>query len=118
VGADLDRAYAGADALVLASRIETYGMVVTEALARGLPVIATAPGGLPEALRGPDPGLEAGLLVPVGDRDAFAAALRAWLTDRGLRESLRRAATARRETLTGWPDTTERIAAVLELAAA
>ena len=51
-GADLDLAYAHADALVLASRAETYGMVVTEALARGIPVVATSVGGLPEALGG------------------------------------------------------------------
>ena len=50
IGDDLASAYAAADVLVLASRAETYGMVVTEALARGLPVIATAVGGLPEAL--------------------------------------------------------------------
>ena len=60
IGDDLAHAYATADVLVLASRAETYGMVVTEALARGLPVIATAVGGLPEALGGPtmaaDPG--------------------------------------------------------------
>ena len=49
-GADLDAAYAAADVLVLASRAETYGMVVTEALARGLPVIASAVGGVPEAV--------------------------------------------------------------------
>ena len=63
-GADLDTAYAAADVLVLASRGETYGMVVTEALARGLPVIATAVGGLPEAVgRGAD-GDTPGILVP------------------------------------------------------
>ena len=60
-GAELDASYAGADLLVLASRGETYGMVVTEALARGIPVLATAVGGLPEAIgRAPDgsvPGL-------------------------------------------------------------
>ena len=49
------------------SRAETYGMVVTEALARGLPVIARDVGGVPEALgvarRRPTPGL----LTPAGD---------------------------------------------------
>ena len=49
-GSELDAAYAAADVLVLASRAETYGMVVTEALSRGLPVIAADVGGVPEAL--------------------------------------------------------------------
>ena len=49
-GADLDRAYADADLLVLASHAETYGMVVTEALARGVPVLAAEVGGVTEAL--------------------------------------------------------------------
>ena len=49
-GADLDAAYAAADLLVLPSHAETYGMVVTEALARGVPVLATDVGGVPEAL--------------------------------------------------------------------
>ncbi|MCW2550928.1 MAG: glycosyltransferase, partial [Mycobacterium sp.] len=44
---ELDLEYAEADVLVLASRAETYGMVVTEALARGLPVIGAEVGGVP-----------------------------------------------------------------------
>ena len=51
VGAELESAYAGCDLLVTASRGETYGMVVTEALARGIPVLATRVGGLPGGAR-------------------------------------------------------------------
>ncbi|MGC1213497.1 MAG: glycosyltransferase family 4 protein, partial [Micromonospora sp.] len=91
-GADLGAAYAAADLLVLASRAETYGMVVTEALARGVPVLAGEVGGLPEALgRAPD-GSRPGLLVPPDDPDALAGALRRWLTDPQLRNRLRRSA--------------------------
>ena len=93
IGAALDSAYAAADLLVLASHGETYGMVVTEALARGVPVLATDVGGVPEALGGRRP---AGLLVPPGDPEAFGAALRRWLGDAALRERLRRAARERR----------------------
>ena len=114
----LDRAYATADALVLASHAETYGMVVTEALARGLPVIATAVGGLPDALGHTVDGHRPGLLVPRDDPGALAAALRSWLRDPALRRRLRHAASERRQMLPGWPATTGRIARVLnELAA-
>jgi glycosyltransferase involved in cell wall biosynthesis len=112
-GVDLDRSYAAADLLVLASRAETYGMVVTEALARGLPVVAAEVGGLPEALGHGAGGIRPGLLVPPDDPAAFGAALRAWLGDSELRERLRRAARARRESLSGWSTTTSALAGVL-----
>jgi glycosyltransferase involved in cell wall biosynthesis len=116
-GADLDRTYAGADLLVLASRAETYGMVVTEALARGLPVVATDVGGLTEALGHGADGIRPGLLVPPDDAAALAAALRAWLGDPELRGRLRRAARERRESLPGWWTTTSAIAGVLSAVA-
>jgi glycosyltransferase involved in cell wall biosynthesis len=112
-GAELAAAYAGADLLVLASRGETYGMVVTEALARGIPVLTTAAGGLPEALGSAPDGSRPGLLVPPDDPGALAAALRRWLGDAGLRARLRRAARGRRTTLTDWTVTAARVADVL-----
>jgi glycosyltransferase involved in cell wall biosynthesis len=117
-GEALDAAYAGADLLVLASRAETYGMVVTEALARGLPVVATSVGGVPEALGRGDDGGRPGLLVPPGDATSLAAALRCWLDDAALRESLRTAACQRRQTLTGWEETIARVSRVLTGASA
>jgi glycosyltransferase involved in cell wall biosynthesis len=116
-GAALDATYAAADLLVLASRGETYGMVVTEALARGLPVIATAVGGLPEALGSGTDG-RPGLLVPPGDATALADALRCWLDDADLRHRLRGAARERRGTLTGWASTARQISGVLDAVAA
>ncbi|MEE6261585.1 glycosyltransferase family 4 protein [Plantactinospora sonchi] len=112
-GAELAAAYDGTDLLVLASRGETYGMVVTEALARGIPVLATAANGLPEAVgRAPDGG-RPGLLVAPDDPDALAGALRRWLGDDDLRRDLRRAAERRRDTLTDWTVTAARVADVL-----
>ena len=112
-GADLDRSYAAADLMVLASRVETYGMVVTEALARGLPVLATEVGGVPEALGDGADEIRPGLLVSPGDPAALAAALRAWLGDAELRARLRRAAAERRTSLAGWSTTTAVVAGVL-----
>ena len=116
-GADLARSYAAADLMVLASRAETYGMVVTEALARGLPVVAAEVGGLTEALGHGADGIRPGLLVAPNDPAALGAALRAWLGDAGLRGRLRRAARERRESLREWSATTSVIAGVLAGAA-
>ena len=111
-GDDLDAAYAAADLLVVPSRIETYGMVVAEALARGVPVVATTAGGVREPLG--DGARAPGVLVPPDDPLALAAALRAWLGDADHRTRLRAAARARRPTLPLWTDTAGRVAAALE----
>jgi glycosyltransferase involved in cell wall biosynthesis len=116
-GPELDRAYAAADVLVLASHAETYGMVVTEALERGLPVIAAEVGGVAEALGHGEDGTPPGLLVAPGDPAALGAALRAWLRDAELRGRLRRAARERRASLPRWPSTTSVLAGVLAGAA-
>jgi glycosyltransferase involved in cell wall biosynthesis len=117
IGPDLDRSYVSADLLVLASRAETYGMVVTEALARGLPVVAADVGGVAEALGHGAGGIRPGLLVPPDDPAALAAALRAWLGDAELRLAWRRAARERRASLSGWSTTTSVLAGVLAGAA-
>jgi len=110
---DLRAAYAAADLLVLPSRAETYGMVVTEALAHGLPVVASAVGGVPEALgRGADGSLP-GVLVRPDDPDALAGALRRWLVEPHHRRRLRRAAGLRRLTLSSWSRTSAQVAAAL-----
>ena len=112
-GADLDRTYASADLLVHASRTETYGLVVTEALARGLPVIAADVGGTVEALGEGAAGAWPGLLVAPEDPLALGEALSAWLGDAGLRARLRRAAGERRESLPRWSTTASEVAQVL-----
>ena len=116
-GAELADSYGAADLLVLPSRAETYGMVVTEALARGLPVVAADVGGVPEALGHGADGTRPGLLVPPGDPAALGDALRAWLEDADLRRRLRRAARERRASLAGWSTTTSAVADVLAGAA-
>ncbi|MET0415065.1 MAG: glycosyltransferase family 4 protein [Actinoplanes sp.] len=113
-GEALNESYADADLFVLPSRAETYGMVVTEALARGLPVIAAEVGGVPEALGAAPDGTLPGALIPPDDPAALAEALRAWLTDAGLRDRWRAAALARRETLPRWTKTARQLAGYLD----
>lgn len=68
---------AGADAFVLSSRYETFGVVVIEALALGKPVIATRCGGPESIVRKED-----GILIPVDDVNALAAAMGQMLENR------------------------------------
>lgn len=108
VGDALAAAFDAADLLVLPSRVEAYGMVVTEALARGIPVLAAAAGGVPETVG------DAGLLVPPGDAAALAVGLRRWFGEPDLGEGLRRAAALRRPLLDGWEVTSRCLITVME----
>ena len=111
-GRALDATWAAADLLVLPSRAETFGMVVTEALARGVPVVASRVGGVGEAMGrgGPTPGT----WVPPENVPALVAALRRWLGDPVLRSGWRVSATARRSTLRAWSSPSELVSRVLQ----
>lgn len=108
----LQAAYAGADIFVMPSLFEGYGMVLAEALARGLPIVCTTGGAAAETV--PD---DAALKVAPGDADTLAAALRLVLTDRGLRRQLAAASLVAGGRLPTWVDTARSIAAVLRRAA-
>jgi len=80
--------FKAADAALLSSSWESFGLVVAEALAVGTPVISTAVGGVVEVL---EDGRN-GLLVPPGDPEALAEAIRRFFGDAGLQARLRAAA--------------------------
>jgi glycosyltransferase involved in cell wall biosynthesis len=84
---------ASADVFVLPSRHEGQPMAVLEAMARGVCVVASDVGGIPELVEHG----RSGLLVPPDDVDALGAALRTVLTDHRLRADL--GAAARRRAL-------------------
>lgn len=108
-GDELERAYNGADLFVLASHYEGYGMVLTEAVAHGLPVVAAAGGAVPYTL--PE---GAGLLAPPGDVDGLAGALHRVLTSPDLFAQLAEGARKARGRLPRWKDSAATLAADLE----
>lgn len=107
-GATLEAAYRGAHALVLPSWYEGYGMVVTEALAHGLPVITTTGGALRDTLPA-----GAGLSVEPGDVDALQDALSRFCHDDALRHQLRQGAALARDALSDWQEAGAKFAAAL-----
>ena len=88
--ADVPGFLQAADVAVHAARAETLGLVVLEALACGLPVVASRVGGIPEAVSHG----ETGLLVEPGDPHALASALELVLSDDAVRARLGHAAAA------------------------
>ena len=87
-GADLAAAYASADIFFMASRTETLGLVVLEAMAAGAAVVAANEGGIPDIVRD---GVT-GHLFNGGDIEAATAAVRRLITDDEDRERMRREA--------------------------
>jgi len=99
----------GADALAdrfheasifaLATRYEGYGMVLSEAMLFDLPVVSCAVGAVPDTVG------DAGILVPVDDAAAFAAALRQLLTSSDDYAAFQAQAIAKAKGLPTWEDT-------------
>ena len=81
--AELISLYTQADVFVLASLFEGYGMVYAEAMAYGLPIIATRGGAIPDTVPS-----EAGLLVSPGDIPALTLALKTVIEDAPYRARL------------------------------
>ena len=110
----LDDLYHHASLFVLPSHYEGYGMALTDALARGLPVVSTTGGAIPHTVPG-----ETSVLVPPGDHAALAEALRRVLADgTGVRRRTELACAARRhaQLLPDWTQAAQAFAdAVLEL---
>jgi glycosyltransferase involved in cell wall biosynthesis len=86
------RAFLGLmDAFVLSTRWEGLPLTILEAMAAGLPVVATAVDGIPELVQSG----HTGMLVPPGDAEALASSLLAVLRDRELAERLGNSGRAR-----------------------
>lgn len=99
--------YDRADVFVLPTRHEGYGMAVAEAVARGLPVISTPTGAIPDLVDGSN-----GMLVPIDDVDALAGAL-ALIEDDDARARLAAGAVRRRAALPTWQDAARAMSEVL-----
>jgi glycosyltransferase involved in cell wall biosynthesis len=105
----LERYYERADGFVLATFHEGYGMALAEALARGLPVVSTRAGAVPDTVPA-----DAGLLVPPGDPVVLRAALARFLDEPELRASLAAGARAARNRLPTWAESCARLSRALE----
>lgn len=104
----LEDLYARAHVFALATRYEGHGIVFDEALVRGLPIVSCRTGAVPDTV---PPG--AGLLVPPGDPQALAGALRQILADPDRHRRMAAAARAAGDRLPGWQDMADRASLVL-----
>jgi glycosyltransferase involved in cell wall biosynthesis len=94
-------ALADADALVLPSALEGYGMILSEALFAGTPVIAARTGAAPRLVREGNDGL-------LADADELNTVLRDYFDSAELRARLLRGAAGRAVTLPRWADSAKK----------
>lgn len=106
---DLDALYASATVFALATRFEGYGMVFSEAMAHGLPIVSCDTGAVGETVA---PG--AGILTPPDDPTAFAQALRSVLNDESLRASMASASHTAGSALPTWQNTASIVSGVID----
>jgi glycosyltransferase involved in cell wall biosynthesis len=107
--ADPTALYETADIFVLPSRYEGYGMAIAEALAYGIPVVATRVGAIPEVVPG-----NAGILVAPDDPAVLADSLRRLIESASARRAFADGARAAARNFASWRDTAARIASALD----
>lgn len=83
--------YRTGDIFLLASHYEAFGLVLIEAMASGIPVIATNVGGISNVV---EEGVS-GLLVPAGDVQSLAMAIRSMIVNKDMRQAMSVAARSR-----------------------
>lgn len=106
---DLNEHYDKADIFALASRYEGYGMAYAEAIVRGIPVIGTTAGAIPDTVP-----KQAGLLVPVDDSEALSQAIGSLLQDDTLRRRLHEGALSAEPEFPTWSGTAKAFMTVLQ----
>ncbi len=108
--ADLAEEYNRADVFLLPSYWEGYGMATAEAMARGLPVISTTAGAIPDMI---EDGVS-GLLVDPGDWQATGECIRRLFTEPVLRRNLAEGALRTAVLFPSWDDTTNLVLEAVE----
>jgi len=106
--AAMEALWQGADLFATTSHIESYGTAVAEALRRGVPVMATRVGAVPELVAA-----GAGVVCAPGDVEQLSKALRRLIFDQGLRRDMADVGWRSGQTLPGWRQQAMRLAEVL-----
>ena len=106
---ELSAQYAKADIFALASRYEGYGMAYAEAIVRGIPVVGTTAGAIPDTVP-----LKAGILTATDDVGAFSNALLSLLSDTPMRHKKHLGALAAEPDFPTWSGSAKKFLEILE----